>query len=108
MRLGERIDMNQHTRQSKTTVRIERINAASPLLHAVITLRRSDGQNLGMFPEGAFREHASAGWVLVAKDEDSNLLGYLLYQEARERATITHLCVRRESRSKGVGRALVE
>jgi GNAT superfamily N-acetyltransferase/predicted nucleic acid-binding protein len=89
-------------------VTIEPIDADSPLLEAVITLHRSCGQNLGMFPRGAFVEHACSKWILVAHEEKGNCLGYLLYREAKERATIVHLCVRPESRSKGVGRALIE
>jgi predicted nucleic acid-binding protein/GNAT superfamily N-acetyltransferase len=89
-------------------IRIERIDADSRFLQAVIALHRSDGKNLGMFPKGAFLEHANSRWILVAHDDNDKCLGYLLYREAKERATIVHLCVRLESRSKGVGRALVD
>ncbi len=61
-----------------------------------------------MFPKGAFLEHANSRWILVAHDDKGGCLGYLLYREARGRAMIAHLCVRQESRSRGIGRALVE
>src|SRR5437870_4863141 len=89
-------------------ITVKRIDAASALLDAVIALHRTDGQNLGMFPKGAFQEYARAKWILVAVGDDGFCVGYLLYREAKERAIIAHLCVRRDSRAKGVGRSLVE
>ena len=89
-------------------ITIRTIGTDSALLDAVIALHATDGHNLGMFPKGAFQEHARKKWILVALDDHGACLGYLLYRQAKERATIVHLCVRRDSRSKGVGRDLVE
>src|SRR5258706_8759393 len=69
----------------KEKLTIERIGGDSPILQAVIELHRTDGQNLGMFPKGAFREHADRKWILAAQDDKKNLLGYLLYREAKQR-----------------------
>jgi predicted nucleic acid-binding protein/ribosomal protein S18 acetylase RimI-like enzyme len=89
-------------------IRIERITADSPHLASVMSLHRLDGKNLGMFPKGAFQEHATEGLILLALTESNECAGYLLYRTARERAVIVHLCVRSDYRGKGVARGLVD
>jgi GNAT superfamily N-acetyltransferase len=93
---------------TKDQFRVERITADSSLLEDVISLHRANAKNLGMFPKGAFREHADSKLILVAICPERGCLGYLLYREARERATIVHLCVQPAYRGKGVARALVD
>src|SRR6267142_6494223 len=102
----DKINLAREPAQSRIT--IKRIDATSSLLEAVISLHGSDGRELGMFPRGAFTEHAERKWILIAHDESESLLGYLLYREAKQRAMIVHVCVRRDCRFKGVGRGLIE
>src|ERR1700690_1513702 len=88
--------------------KIEPITPDSPHLAAVIALHRIDGKTLGMFPKGAFQEHATERLIMLALSEANECMGYLLYRIARERAAIVHLCVRSDFRRKGVARALVD
>jgi predicted nucleic acid-binding protein/GNAT superfamily N-acetyltransferase len=89
-------------------IKIEQITPDSPHLATVISLHRIDGKNLGMFPKGAFQEHAAERLILLALSEANECVGYLLYRIARERAAIVHLCVRSVFRRKGIAQALVD
>jgi GNAT superfamily N-acetyltransferase/predicted nucleic acid-binding protein len=77
-------------------------------LESVIALHRADSRQLGFFPRGAFEEHARAGQILLARNERDQVLGYLLYRVAKQRAMIVHLCTAPSARGKGVARALVQ
>lgn len=89
-------------------IRIEPITTDSPHLAKVIALHRLDGKKLGMFPKGAFQDHAVKGLILLALSEVDECVGYLLYRIARGRAAIVHLCVREDYRGKGIARGLVD
>lgn len=89
-------------------IKIEAIAADSPHLATVMALHRADGRNLGMFPKGAFQEHAAERLILLALTDAGECVGYLLYRVARERAAVVHLCVRLDFRRKGVAQALVD
>lgn len=88
-----------------TTVTIEWPGQA---LESVIALHRADSRQLGFFPRGAFEDHARMGQILVARNERDEVLGYLLYRVAKQRAMIVHLCTAPGARGKGVARALVQ
>jgi ribosomal protein S18 acetylase RimI-like enzyme len=89
-------------------IEVRAIDSASGFLADVINLHRADSHRLGFFPKGAFEDHARVGQILLALDPDSEVLGYLLYRVAKQRATIVHLCTAPSARGKGVARALVE
>ncbi len=89
-------------------IKIEAITADSPHLATVMALHRANGRNLGMFPKGAFQEHAAERLILLALTDAGECVGYLLYRVARERAAVVHLCVRSDFRRKGVAQALVD
>jgi predicted nucleic acid-binding protein/GNAT superfamily N-acetyltransferase len=66
----------------------------------------------GFFPVGAFNEHATKEWILVAH-EGETLAGYLLYRitgqhEMHPRAVIVHLCIAEKYRGRGIARLLVD
>ena len=82
------------------------VDAASPHLCSVKRLWRLDSRTLGMFPDGAFDEHAAAGHIIGAIEKEQ-LVGYLLFRVARGKAKITHLCVADTARGKGVARLLL-
>ena len=82
-------------------------------LTSVKKLWRTHSDTLGFFPEGAFQDHSSKGWVLAAESKDGEFLGYLLYRCVSRGgpwpiAVIVHLCVMDESRLNGISRALVD
>ena len=94
-------------------MRIELIGENSAYLTSVKELWHRNRKTLGYFPEGAFKEHAAMGCLLVAHTNQGDLLGYLLYRVVRKggiwpQAVIVHLCVDDEHRGKGIARALVE
>jgi GNAT superfamily N-acetyltransferase/predicted nucleic acid-binding protein len=89
-------------------IEIRAIDSSSPHLADVIKLHRADSHRLGFFPKGAFEDHARARQILLALNQGSEVLGYLLYRVAKQRAIIVHLCTAPGARGKGVARALVE
>ena len=77
-------------------------------LESVMTLHRADSRRLGFFPRGAFEDHARVGQILLALNDQDQVLGYLLFRVAKQRAMIVHLCTAPSSRGKGVGRQLIQ
>lgn len=77
------------------------------LLSKVVELGNRNRNTLGLMPKGAFREFARRGFLLVAHI-DAEFVGYALYEVARRRVRLTHLCVDDNSRSNGVARELVD
>src|SRR5436190_61815 len=86
----------------------ESIDWPSHRLEAVLALHRADSHRLGFFPKGAFEEYARARQIILALDDYGEVLGYLLYRVAKQRAMIAHLCTASNAREKGVARALVD
>lgn len=72
----------------------------------VLGLYRLHKRTLGFLPNGAFREHAAQGRLLIAL-VDNDLVGYLVYGVSRGSARIIHLCVDEQFRRKGVSTALM-
>jgi predicted nucleic acid-binding protein/GNAT superfamily N-acetyltransferase len=105
-RPGEAETTYQVFLMSEMEVRV--IESASGDLDQVIKLHRTNSQKLGFFPRGAFHEHSQARQILLARGEGGELLGYLLYRVAKQRASIVHLCTSPNARHKGVARSLVE
>ncbi|MCX7016241.1 MAG: GNAT family N-acetyltransferase [Candidatus Sumerlaeota bacterium] len=89
-------------------IRIEPIKKSSPHLADVIRLADSNSTTLGFMPNGAFQEHAEKRRILLALDESSTLLGYLLFRVSTAETTIVHLCVDSRFRGTGIARALVK
>lgn len=88
---------------------IKRILRADPLLEDVIALGKKNAKTLGMFPDGAFYEHAKKNCILGAIESDK-LIGYLLFRITRSNQliSITHLCIDGNYRSNGVAGKLVD
>lgn len=87
---------------------VTRLAANDPLLGDVIQLWRANSATLGFFPEGAFRERAEQGQILVATSVADGLVGYLAYRRTRDRVAIIHLCVAEAQRGRSIARLLVE
>jgi GNAT superfamily N-acetyltransferase len=77
------------------------------LLAEVVELGNRNRGMLGLMPKGAFPEFAARGSLLAAH-VDGQFVGYALYEVARQRVRLTHLCVDEKSRAGGVARALVD
>jgi GNAT superfamily N-acetyltransferase len=71
-------------------------------------LGKKHANTLGLFPEGAFQEHARKKWIITVSENDK-LLGYLLFRvsASKSRVNITHLCVQKEARNKGIATILL-
>ncbi len=84
------------------------IDDKSPYLEQVIHLGDANKPTLGLFPRGAFYARAVQEQIIVALDENKNLLGYLLYgaNNRDSLVSITHLCVDKKQRGKGVANKL--
>ncbi len=78
------------------------------LLQQVIALGDANKRYLGFYPRQAFERSAREGRILGGVGSSGELLGYLLYYIAKDRAKIQHLCVAEEHRCKGVGKALLD
>lgn len=76
-------------------------------LPKIKSLWRINSATLGYFPEGAFEDHLYRKQVLVAVDQQHDLLGYLLYRITDAKIAIVHLCVATAHRSKGIAKQLM-
>lgn len=74
----------------------------------VFALYRKDSCTLGFMPRGAFEEGIAKGTLLIAVDENDQILGYLLYRVTHGVASIAHLCVAPAARGNKIGKALVD
>jgi len=89
---------------------ITAIDEKSPYLKQVIALARANSSTLGFLPKDAFIESTRRRHLLVAADDEGNVLGYLLYGISGKKmlAYIVHLCVRPEYRKNKVATTLVQ
>ena len=72
---------------------------------SAINLWKKNRTTLGLFPRGAFEEHARKNLILYLLD-GGIVKGYLLYRSARQRVVISHLCISDEIRGRGGARIL--
>jgi ribosomal protein S18 acetylase RimI-like enzyme/predicted nucleic acid-binding protein len=91
-------------------VEIVAIDEGSPHLEKVIELAQANIATLGFFPKGAFVGYAARKQILVALDDEKNVLGYLLYATSPKKmlAYIVHLCVETSQRRRGIATALFD
>jgi len=77
-------------------IQIHQIDHNSKYLNNVISLGDANKKTLGLFPKEAYKESASKKRIIVAIDEDTDvLIGYLLFSTSRRKmlVSIVHLCV---------------
>lgn len=88
---------------------IEEVGPDSPYYERVIELGNANSATLGLLPFAAINQAAAEGRVL-AFVEDGEVKGYALYGKRARTSDIslTHLCVDRNERGRGIARALVE
>lgn len=84
------------------------IDENSPYMQEITQLAQANATTLGFLPKGAFNTLAADRQIIVAVDNNESFLGYLLYgtNQKSSLAYITHLCVNRLVRNRGVAKAL--
>lgn len=88
---------------------IKVIDSNNPILNTIVALGKKNAKTLGMFPEGAFIDHAKKRCIIAAV-ENEELLGYILFRITQSKGivTIAHLCVDSECRNKGIAKKLLD
>ncbi len=76
-------------------------------LSAVDELMKRHSRWLGFLPMEALQDYLEKGTVLGAKNDDGQLVGYLLYADRSTYFRITHLCVLEECQGQGIAKGLV-
>ncbi len=77
-------------------------------IDSVDELMKRNGNTLGFLPRPALEEYLAKEGVLGAKNQDGQLVGYLMYAGNRDRFRIAQLCVTDSRRGEGVARDLLE
>ena len=85
------------------SIEIKLVEHNDSILQNVFALGKKNAKTLGMFPEGAFIDHAKKKCIFGAI-EDGKLLGYILFRitQSKRIVSIAHLCVDTEFRKSGV------
>lgn len=91
-------------------MKIEVIDERSPYLQQVIELGDTNSKTLGFFTQDGFIKHAKKGFIIIAVDSQSQLLGYLMYAINRKDRCVRliHLCIDQRYRGRKIARKLVE
>jgi predicted nucleic acid-binding protein/GNAT superfamily N-acetyltransferase len=92
-------------------IKISQIDHTSNYLEDVIALGDANAGTLGLFPKQAFKESASKKHIIVAIDQDTEILaGYLLFNVSRRKmlVSIVHLCVDEVWRGNGIAKLLFD
>lgn len=77
------------------------------LIEAVVEVADRNRRTLGLMPHGVFGEFAARGQLLAAVDGEGALAGYALFEVARRRVRLVHLCVEANRRGDGIAKKLV-
>ncbi|MUG98679.1 GNAT family N-acetyltransferase [Scytonema sp. UIC 10036] len=87
---------------------IQEIDPNSKYLETIIQLGDANSATLGFLPYGAFRRLAATGRILACIVPNVGCVGYLLYEISRYKVKLTHLCVDKKWRSKGIAKLLIK
>lgn len=85
------------------------ISPSDSFFSDVVIMGKKNSKTLGMFPEGAFKDHARKKLIYGAI-EDDKLIGYVLFRVTASKymISITHLCVDSNHRAKGIAKRLLD
>lgn len=88
---------------------IVEVKYTDAILEEIKALGKKNAKTLGLFPEGAFNDHARKKWIIAATDQNT-LHGYLLYRINQSKRTIhiVQLCINEAFRNKGIASKLLE
>lgn len=91
------------------SIEIKLVEHNDSLLQDIVALGKTNAKTLGMFPEGAFIDHAKKKCIIAAV-EDGKLLGYILFRitHSKRIVSIAHLCIEIEQRNKGLAKLLLD
>ena len=89
-----------------TDFNIRRLDAGD--VDAVDRLMKANSATLGFLFREALLDYLEKGWVLGAKCGDGSLAAYILFANRATDVRITHVCVCRALRGKGLARKLME
>ncbi|MEC4814205.1 MAG: GNAT family N-acetyltransferase, partial [Scytonema sp. PMC 1069.18] len=87
---------------------IQEIDQSSQYLKTIIQLGDANSATLGFLPYGAFRRLADAGRILACITAEAGCIGYLLYDISGYKVKLTHLCVDKKWRGKGIAKELIK
>jgi ribosomal protein S18 acetylase RimI-like enzyme len=78
-------------------------------INAVMIIARTDVENLGFEPKGAYLESAKTGKLLVAVLDEKYIVGFVKFGGVtKDKWTIYQIATAKIARGKGAGKALVE
>ncbi|WP_158221140.1 GNAT family N-acetyltransferase [Kineosporia sp. R_H_3] len=104
--VGNTVAMLDESATSPISLELARATDAEGI-QAAIELGNTCKLTIGQLPFAVYRECAAGGTLLLARKSES-LIGYALYQLAKGRVRLVHLCVAPSARGKGVARLMVE
>lgn len=84
------------------------VAADSDLLRAVIALGDAYKNTLGLMPRAVYTDRAVGGTLIAVTDRNGVAAGYAMYEIARGRVRLVHLCVDKRARGRGAARLLLD
>lgn len=90
------------TSQKSENFSVQYIKADSSHLDQIKMLADKYSGTIGFFPYAAFDRHAANNHIIGCVSEEYGCVGYILFDVARNRAKITHLCVADEFRGQRI------
>jgi GNAT superfamily N-acetyltransferase len=77
-------------------------------ISAAVELGNASRATLGLLPVAAYYDAAAKGTLALARDGAGRIVGYALYGLAAGRVRLTHLCIDKAFRRRGIAQIFVE
>ena len=88
--------------QNLENLSVRPIDPNSPYLNTIKQLADQNSGTLGFLPYGAFDRMALEKRIIACISEQDECIGYLIFCISKNRIKLTHLCVSKEFRGKGI------
>ena len=88
--------------QNLENLSIRPVDPNSPYLNTIKQLADQNSGTLGFLPYGAFDRMALEKRIIACISEQDECIGYLIFCAGKNRIKLTHLCVSKEFRGKGI------
>ena len=88
--------------QNLENLSIRPVDPNSPYLNTIKQLADQNSGTLGFLPYGAFDRMALEKRIIACISEQDECIGYLIFCASKNRIKLTHLCVSKEFRGKGI------